>query len=99
MEKNYIEQFKWTKMYEIMTKSIYLKDEMKVIQEKLMKSKEREHLKEFADIMAGMGMKDWQVLLKDISHWQRYLEHNIDKPLDFYEYIEWKYTNPENLTY
>lgn len=99
MVNKYIDEFKETPMYQWIQDSIHFNKEGVIDEKKLMNLKEREALKNFADIMASMWMKDGQIILKDISHWQRYLANNPKKPLDFYEYVERKYTNSENLSY
>lgn len=60
---------------------------------------DRELLKRFWDDLIKAGTQDEGIMLKDISHRQRYLEINPDDVKTFSEYVDWKYTNPDLVTY
>lgn len=56
----------------------------------------QEQLKQIADKIWDMGFSDWYNMLKDISHWIRYLSRckKWDEK-DLFEFIEYKYSNAE----
>lgn len=60
---------------------------------------DRELLKRLGDDLIKAGTQDEGIMLKDISHRQRYLESNPENIKTFPEYIDWKYTNPDLVTY
>jgi hypothetical protein len=60
---------------------------------------ERERFKQWANEFKDLGFEEWWKTMVDLAHWMRYLQCHLDKPKDFNQYVEWKYTNPEGLSY
>jgi len=96
---NYLDHYRDTKLYEAMITNKKVEKPITPLSENVMSYQERETLKKFADKMAEYGFFDESIMLKDISHWQRYLENNQGKEKTFLEYVERKYTNPDLKTY
>lgn len=98
--RSYLDYYRDTKMYELMIPNKQVVETTtEPLSEQLMSFQERETLKDFADKMAEYSFFDESIMLKDISHWQRYLESNPGEKKTFLEYVDRKYTNPDLKTY
>lgn len=81
---------------------MYVKHMQEILKEKTINAipyKEQEDLKVAADAFAQAGEWDFALLLKDLSHWQRYLAKHSEQPKTFLEYVERKYSNEALRTY
>lgn len=97
---NYLDLYRDTELYKVMTYKIPFGGEQKAPPiEEIMPYEKREELKAFGDNMIKYWFIDSGFMLKDMSHWQRYLEHNPKNPKNFLEYVDWKYTNPDLRSY
>ena len=99
---NYLEHYKNSEMYRIMNDSTMKNNDNTSstwLADFIMDYLSREQLKKQADNLSKHWLYDWALVMKDIAHWQRYLENNKERFTDFFEYIDRKYTNPELLTY
>ena len=93
---NYIRNFEGTEMYNTMIKQtapIPWK-EIGVDLDDIMPLELRNKYKWVWSRMALAWFKDGAQVMIDIAHRQRYLENNPDLPMDFFDYVWWKYTNP-----
>ena len=96
---NYLNTYKNTEMYQIMKDWILSNQGQKTkLEEDVMSLSERENLKWFADKLAKRWLVDGAIVMKDIAHWHSYLEAYPKQNIGFFEYVEWKYTNPDLLT-
>jgi hypothetical protein len=97
---NYLDHYRYTELYKVMTDKIQFGGEQRTPPiEEIMPYEKREELKEFWDTMIKYWFVDSGFMLKDMSHWQRYLEHNPKNPKNFLEYVDRKYTNPDLKSY
>ncbi len=99
--QRYFETYKNNEIFQSMYSSIvwHVSDKDEHISRDILNYPQRERLKKQADKLAKWWFIVWALMMKEIAHWNRYLETNVDKPMDIIEYIHWKYTNPELFTY
>jgi len=95
-KNNYLESFKNTEMYNLMSDWLPKRELDSDLSENVIEYQAREELKLKANLVAKFWLIDWAIVMKDIAHWHRYLEWNPKDPMDFFGYVEFKYTN-ENL--
>lgn len=99
---NYLSSYKDTEMYHIMHDGIMSNTKEKKpsanLEDDVMNLTAREKLKQDADKLAKYWLIDGAMIMKDIAHRHSYLEAYPEKNIDFFEYVEWKYTNTDLLT-
>jgi len=96
-----LNDYKDTEMYHIMKDWILSNAKVKEktkLEEDIMSLSDRENLKWFADKLAKRWLLDGAIVMKDIAHRHSYLEAYPEKKTDFFDYVQWKYTNPDLLT-